>query len=75
MIKDVLYVPGMKCNLVSVGQLVKKGFSMVMKNEAFKLFDAQNNLVLKSHMSKNRTFKTMIISTEAQYLKIVVDQA
>lgn len=39
MIKDVLYVPGMKCNMLSVRQLVKKGFLVVMKDEALELFD------------------------------------
>lgn len=34
MIKDVLYVPEMKCNLLSVGQLVEKDFLVVMKNGA-----------------------------------------
>ena len=33
MIKDVLYVPGIKCNLLSVGQLVEKCFSVLMKVE------------------------------------------
>lgn len=60
LIKDVLYVPGIKCNLLSVGELVEKGFSVVIKDEALELFDIQNNLVLKSPLSKNRTFKTMI---------------
>ncbi|XP_058783101.1 uncharacterized protein LOC131657754 [Vicia villosa] len=32
MIKDVLYVPGMKCNLLSVGKLVEKGFSVFRKD-------------------------------------------
>src|ERR1051325_6099960 len=32
MIKDVLYVPGMQCYLLTVGQLVEKGFSVVMKD-------------------------------------------
>lgn len=32
MIKDVLYVARMKCNLLSVGQLVEKGFLVVMKD-------------------------------------------
>ncbi|XP_050920266.1 uncharacterized protein LOC127137902 [Lathyrus oleraceus] len=32
MIKDVLYVPGMKCNMLSVGQLVEKGFSVIIKD-------------------------------------------
>jgi len=30
-IENVFYVPGMKCNLLSVGQLVQKGFSVSMK--------------------------------------------
>lgn len=39
MINNVLYVPGMKCNLLSVEQLVEKGFSVVMKDEVLELFD------------------------------------
>ena len=74
MIKDVLYVPGIKCNLLSVGQLVEKSFSVVMKDGVLRLFDTKNNLVLKSPLSKNRTFKTMINSTKVQCLKIVRPQ-
>src|ERR1044072_8984882 len=44
-----------------------------MKDGALKLFDTKNNLVLKSPLSKNRTFKTMISSTEVQCLKTVVE--
>lgn len=39
MIKDVLYVPGMKRNLLSVGQMVKRGSSVIMKDGALELFD------------------------------------
>lgn len=63
----------MKCNLLSIGQLVEKSLSVIMKHEALELFGTQNNLALKSPLSKNRTFKTMIGSTEVQCLKIVVD--
>ncbi|KAI5420943.1 hypothetical protein KIW84_044695 [Lathyrus oleraceus] len=62
--KDVLYVPGMKCNLLIIGQLFEKGFSVVMKDGALEIFDIHNNLVLKYPLSKNRIFKTMISSTE-----------
>src|ERR1051325_6961087 len=65
--------PLLKCNLLSVGQLVEKGVSVVMKDGALKLFDTKNNLVLKSPLSKNETFKTMISLTEVQCLKTVVD--
>ena len=73
MIKDVLYVLGIKCTMLSVGQLVEKGFSGVMKDGFLKLFDTQNNLVLKSPLLKNKTFKTIISSSEVQCLKTIVD--
>lgn len=41
LIKDVLYVLGMKCNLLSVGQLVEKGFLVVMKDGALELFNLE----------------------------------
>ncbi|XP_050896104.1 uncharacterized protein LOC127102817 [Lathyrus oleraceus] len=39
MIKDVLYVPRMKCNLLSVGQLIEISFSVIMKDGALELFE------------------------------------
>lgn len=63
-IEDVLYIPGMKCNLLCVGYLIEKGFSVIMKNEALKLFNISNKLVLRSPLSKNKTFKTLISSIE-----------
>lgn len=48
--EDVLYVSGMKCNLLSVGQLIENRFPLTMKNEAFELFDPTNKLVLRSHL-------------------------
>lgn len=47
-IEDMLYVPNMKCNLLSVVQLIEKKFLVIMKNETFELSDANNKLVLKS---------------------------
>jgi len=31
-IEEVLYVPGMHCNLLSVGQFIQKGYSVIMKD-------------------------------------------
>ena len=59
-IKDMFYVSDMKCNLLSIGQLVEKGFSITMNGDSLKLFDAKNNLVLKSNLSKNRTYRCSI---------------
>ena len=38
-IQNVWYVPGMKSNLMSMGQLVEKGFSVTMKDNLLKLYD------------------------------------
>lgn len=37
-ISDVLYVPNMKNNLLSLGQLVEKGYSMNLGNNQMKIF-------------------------------------
>ncbi|PNX77158.1 cysteine-rich receptor-like protein kinase 25-like protein, partial [Trifolium pratense] len=67
-IEKVIYVPGMKCNLMSVVQLLEKGFRVVLEDETLKLFDSKNKLILKSSQSKNRTFKSQIKAIEAECL-------
>jgi len=57
-VNDVLYVPIRKNNLLNLGQLLEKGFSMEMKQSHIKIFDSKQRLVLKVPLSKNRTFKT-----------------
>ncbi|GAU17773.1 hypothetical protein TSUD_171610 [Trifolium subterraneum] len=52
-IEKVLYVPGMKCNLMSVGQLLEKGFKAVFEGETLKLFDSQKRLILKTAQNKD----------------------
>jgi hypothetical protein len=54
-IEDVLYVPAMDCNLLSIGQLAKKRFSVIIEGDSMKLFDSKKQLVLKSTLSKNIT--------------------
>ncbi|PNY18017.1 copia-type polyprotein [Trifolium pratense] len=71
-IEDILFVPGMDCNLLSVGQLIEKGFSVNIKNEKFELYDPVNMLVLRSPLAKNRTFKTVINNTEVECMKAAV---
>ncbi|MCH81362.1 copia-type polyprotein, partial [Trifolium medium] len=72
-IEDVFYVPGMDCNLLSVGQLIEKGFSVSIKDEFFELFDPTNVLVLRTPLCKNRTFKTKINTTAVECMNAVSD--
>jgi hypothetical protein len=39
-ISDVLYVPGIDQNLLSVGQLIEKGMKVVFENQSCYIFDA-----------------------------------
>ena len=57
LIKDVWYVPRIKSNLMSVGQLIDKGFSVVMKDNFLTLYDSNQKLIMKSEQGSNRTFK------------------
>jgi len=39
LIHDVLYIPSMKNNLLSVGQLVERGYSFKVDDARLKLYD------------------------------------
>ncbi|XP_057417996.1 uncharacterized protein LOC130712175 [Lotus japonicus] len=67
-IENVLFVPGMECNLISVGQLIEKGFSVDIQRRTLKLFVPKGRFVLMSTMSKNRTFRTTIKTANAACL-------
>ena len=57
LIENVLIVPRMKCNLMSVDQLIEKGFSVIVKHDYLEFYDQHQRLVLKSPLSKNKPFK------------------
>ncbi|GAU49301.1 hypothetical protein TSUD_367130 [Trifolium subterraneum] len=57
MISNVLYIPGIKCNLLSIGQLLEQDYKIVMEHRLLNVFDTKGNLLLKAPMSKNRTFQ------------------
>ncbi|XP_073223543.1 uncharacterized protein [Cicer arietinum] len=69
MIENVLYVPRMKSNLLSIGQLIQKGFQVIMKNDALEMYDRQKKMILKAPLSKNRTFVINIQAVDIHCLK------
>jgi hypothetical protein len=56
-IKDVLYIPGIKCNLLSIGQLLERGYLIRLENKMLRVLDSNGVLILKAPMAANRTFK------------------
>ncbi|XP_058742106.1 uncharacterized protein LOC131614553 [Vicia villosa] len=57
MIKDMLYTPAIKCNLLSIGQLLDKGYKIRLEDKILRVVDASGVLILKAPMASNMTFK------------------
>ncbi|KAA8519704.1 hypothetical protein F0562_013851 [Nyssa sinensis] len=56
-IHDVLYVPCLTQNLLSVGQMIQKGYKLVFDGEECLIFDKKNSTtVAKVDMTSNRVF-------------------
>lgn len=73
-ITGVLYVPGMKSNLLSIGQLLEKGYRMVLEDKAMKVYDTEHNLLMKGILSNNRIFKIELGMLLQQCLATAVDK-
>lgn len=39
--KDVLYIPGIKCNLISIGQFFEKGYKIHMEKKGLRVMDTK----------------------------------
>ncbi|RDY06156.1 hypothetical protein CR513_09902, partial [Mucuna pruriens] len=67
-ITDILYVSQMKTNLLSLGQLLEKGYVMNMEHNMMKVCDSKRKFILKAPLSKNITFKIVIQIGESNCL-------
>eukprot|EP00253_Pinus_taeda_P035137 PITA_35137 len=61
-ITDVYYVPGMRCNLLSIGQLVHKGYNVFFENDVCTIMDRAPNkrCIVEVNMTRNRMFPLRI---------------
>ena len=57
-IADVYYVPGMKCNLLSIGQLVQKGYNVFFENDVSTIMDRKpsKQYITEVKMTRNMMF-------------------
>ncbi|KAM0985723.1 hypothetical protein ACFX13_013181 [Malus domestica] len=55
-ISDTYYIPGMKSNILSIGQLLQKGYVIHMEDMFLTLRNARRKLIARVQMSKNRMF-------------------
>jgi len=63
-ITNVFYVPGLKDNLLSMGQLVEKGLAILIQQETCKIYHSERGLIIEITMSSNRMFK---LFTQVQF--------
>jgi len=55
--QDVYYVPDLKNNILSIGCLIEKGFSVYMKDRMLYLKDKSGIMLARVEMTNNRMFK------------------
>ena len=70
-IADVYYVPAIKHNLLSVGQLMEEDYTLFMKNCHLTITDYNGRLITYVKMSKNRMFPLNIQYDAAKCLSAI----
>ncbi|GAU23520.1 hypothetical protein TSUD_39990 [Trifolium subterraneum] len=55
-ITDVYYIPGLKNNLLSIGQLQQKNLTIVFKQDFCKVYHPEKGLIISTKMSSNRIY-------------------
>ena len=53
---------------MSVGQIIEKGVSVVMKDNLLTLYDSNQKLIMNFEKGSNRTFKVNVETAEAECL-------
>ncbi|GMJ16120.1 hypothetical protein HRI_005281200 [Hibiscus trionum] len=66
-ISDVFYVPNLKTNLLSVGQLQGKGYEVIFKDGLCKIQDCNLGLIAKVTMTANKLFPLLIQHIEPNH--------
>ncbi|XP_027910344.1 uncharacterized protein LOC114169400 [Vigna unguiculata] len=73
-IENVLHVPGLKSNLLSLGQLMQRGFKMTLKDKSLRVFDQTQKLVILVGLSSNQTFQVKMNALKHQCFAAVSDK-
>nr|XP_048332888.1 uncharacterized protein LOC125423260 [Ziziphus jujuba var. spinosa] len=68
-ISNVYYVSSMKSNILSLGQLLEKGYDIHLRDNHLCIRDNASNLIAKVPMSRNRMFMLNIQNDAAKCLK------
>lgn len=56
LVQDVFYVPDLKNNLLSIGQLQEKGLAILLKSNQCRIYHPLKGLIITCNMTSNRMF-------------------
>ena len=62
-ISNMYYVPNMKSNTLSIGQLIERGYVIHMKNSSLLLKDAHGRYIARVQMARNCVFSLYLSTT------------
>ncbi|KAL8094563.1 hypothetical protein AgCh_036190 [Apium graveolens] len=71
-INDVYYIPVLKNNIISLGQLVEKGYNIQMHDNSLIIRNQARELIANVEMSKNRLFTLDMQTNVQKCLKSVI---
>ena len=71
-IHDVLLVPDLAQNLLSVGQMVERGYALHFEDLACKVYDPQRREIGRVKMERNRSFPLIFPNTNTAFKTEVV---
>ncbi|KAJ6423528.1 hypothetical protein OIU84_024484 [Salix udensis] len=74
-ITGVFYVPELKTNLLSIGQLLEKGLIILFKHGRCKIFHPEKGLIMETVMSPNRMFILQPFSQAAMSFHTITEDS
>ncbi|KAI5333631.1 hypothetical protein L3X38_023763 [Prunus dulcis] len=76
-IREVMYLPGLKENLLSVGQMDEHGYHLVFGSNMCSIFDDSSleKLIMKVEMKKNRCYPLTLSPTDYVALRAGVSHS
>ena len=67
-LNEVYYIPSLQSNIISLGQLSKDGYKIVLKGENLWVHEGNGDLLIKVRRSSNRLYKIIIHSGDSKCL-------
>ena len=69
-LNNVYYIPGLRSNIISLGQATEVGCEVRMKDETLTLYDRNGKLMVRTKRSSNRLYKVVMQADKDHCLQI-----